>query len=191
MNEKQNIKSLESVLTDIHEADIEDSLRGDERARRRLYDLYAKAMLNVCYRMTGNLHDAEDVLQEAFTVAFLKLNTYRYESSFGAWLKRIVINNSLNFLKKRRESLIYEAEIHKYEVYESDELPVGLTVEKVLSAMEKLPSGARIVFSLYLMEGYDHQEIAGILNISESTSKSQYMRARRRMQEILSENKYQ
>jgi len=130
-------------------------------------------------------------LQEAFTVAFLKLNTYRYESSFGSWLKRIVINNSLNFLKKRRESLIYEAEIQKYEIYESDELPVGLKVEKVLSAMEKLPSGARIVFSLYLMEGYDHQEIAGILNISESTSKSQYMRARRRMQEILSENKYQ
>jgi len=87
--------------------------------------------------------------------------------------------------------LIYEAEIQKYEIYESDELPVGLKVEKVLSAMEKLPSGARIVFSLYLMEGYDHQEIAGILNISESTSKSQYMRARRRMQEILSENKYQ
>ena len=185
----QQIKNLESVVTDIHEVVIEDCLRGDERARRRLYDLYAKAMLNVCYRITGNIHDAEDVLQEAFTVAFLKLETFRFESSFGAWLKRIVVNYSINFLKKRRESLVFEAEIQKHEVYETEEQPVGLTVEKVLTAMEKLPEGARIVFSLYLMEGYDHQEIAGILNISESTSKSQYLRAKRRMQEILTETK--
>jgi RNA polymerase sigma-70 factor (ECF subfamily) len=182
---------LRAGLVDIHKVVIEDCLRGDEHARRRLYDLYAKAIYNVCCRLTGNLHDAEDVLQDTFVIAFLKLDTFRFESSFGAWLKRIAINTSLNFLKKRRESLVFESDIQKYKLIEEEEYPAGLSIEKILAAMEKLPSAARIVFSLYLMEGYDHQEIAGILNISESTSKSQYMRARRRMQEILSENKNQ
>ena len=145
-------------------------------------------MFNVCYRMMNNREEAEDMLQEAFTQAFTKLETFRYESSFGAWLKRIVVNTCLNAINKKKVELTYCEEPFQNEVPdEEDEDNVKYTVAGITKAMEKLPEGGRMVFSLYLFEGYDHGEIAQIMNITESTSKSQFMRAKRRVIELLKE----
>ena len=158
----------------------------------KLYQLYSKAMFNVCYRMMNNREEAEDMLQETFTQAFMKLDSFRYESAFGAWLKRIAINTCINAKNKRKVELTFMDEMHHLDQpvqQENEDEEVQLTVAGITKAMEKLPEGGRIIFSLYLLEGYDHGEISQILNISESTSKSQFMRAKRRILEILNEQK--
>ena len=145
-------------------------------------------MFNVCYRMMNNREEAEDMLQEAFTQAFQKLETFRHESSFGAWLKRITINTCLNAINRRKVELTYCEEPYQSDIPEEEEEEnVKYTVEGITKAMEKLPEGGRMVFSLYLLEGYDHGEIAQIMHITESTSKSQFMRAKRRVIELLKE----
>jgi RNA polymerase sigma-70 factor (ECF subfamily) len=136
--------------------------------------------------MVRNEMDAEDLLQNSFIDVFTKIDSYRYESTIGAWIKRIVINNCINFLKKRR--LKYESwdEQMKEPVVREDNIPEHtLTVSAVKKAMSKLPDGYRTVFSLYLLEGYDHKEIGSILEISEATSKSQYSRAKKKLKEIM------
>jgi len=173
-----------------HKRIVEACKKGEDRAKYELYQLYSKAMYNVCYRMMHNREEAEDMLQEAFTQAFMKLDSFRYESSFGAWLKRITVNTCLNAINKKKLELTYCEEIYDRELpEETDEKELQFTVTNVTKAMEKLPKGGRMVFSLYLLEGYDHQEIAQIMGITESTSKSQFMRAKRRVVEILKEFK--
>jgi RNA polymerase sigma-70 factor (ECF subfamily) len=142
--------------------------------------------------MMNKKEEAEDMLQEAFAEAFYRLDTFRYESSFGAWLKRITINKCINALKKRKADLV---PVEKYADLpasdDKDEDVPGLSVEKVQHAMEKLPEGYRVIFSLYLLEGYDHAEISQIMEISEATSKSQYSRAKQRMKEIILNQQYE
>lgn len=136
--------------------------------------------------MMNSQMEAEDILQEAFTEAFMKLESFRYESTFGAWLKRIVINKSINELKRRKADIKLEEDMSMYnEIKEEKEINAELNVKDVKRAMQQLPDGSRVIFSLYLLEGYDHREIARILNVSESNSKSQYMRARKKVKEIL------
>jgi RNA polymerase sigma factor (sigma-70 family) len=176
-------------LEHIHKSIIEACKNGKDKAKYELYQLYSKAMFNVCYRMMNNREEAEDMLQDAFTQAFIKLDTFRYESTFGAWLKRIVVNTCINAINKKKVELMYCEEIYHHDQPEEEEEEVEYDVRGVMAAMEKLPEGGRMVFSLYLLEGYDHAEIAQILNITESTSKSQFMRAKRRIAEILTEQK--
>ncbi len=163
-------------------------MKGDVRAQYQLYSLYSKAMYNICYRMTNMQEEAEDMLQESFSYAFSRLGSFRFESSFGAWLKRIVVNTCINHLKKRRVDLVYTDQ-HDDLLPEDDFVDyteIKFRADKVMKAMEKLPQGYRIVFSLYLLEGYDHGEISEILGISESTSKSQFLRAKQKIKEIMS-----
>lgn len=172
---------------DIHRDVIESCKRGDVRAQYQLYSLYNRAMFNICFRMTNQQEEAEDMLQESFTYAFSKLGSFRFESSFGAWLKRIVVNTCINHLKKKRVDLVY-TEQHNDPPPGNDVIDyedIRFKVDSVMKAVEKLPEGYRIVFSLYLLEGYDHSEIAGILGVSESTSKSQYLRAKMKIKEML------
>jgi len=162
-------------------------MKGDVRAQYQLYSLYSKAMYNICVRMTNQIEEAEDMLQESFSYAFSKLGSFRFESSFGAWLKRIVVNTCINHLKKRKVDLVY-TEQHNDPIPEDeyvDYQEIKFQVEGVMKAMERLPEGYRVVFSLYLLEGYDHKEISEILGISESTSKSQFLRAKQKIKEIL------
>ena len=171
---------------DIHKDIIEKSKKGNSQAQYRLYQLYAKAMYNTCYRMMNSQMEAEDMLQEAFTEAFMKLDTFRYESTFGAWLKRIVINKCINELKRRKADLQFMEDMSVYDQKEdAEEVKAELKVEDIKKAMKHLPDGSRMIFSLYLLEGYDHREISQILSVSESNSKSQYMRAKRKIKEIL------
>ena len=125
------------------------------------------------------------MLQEAFVLAFQRLDTFRNESGFGTWLKTICIRTCINVLNKRKLDLRYIDDLHRFEISEEEPEEALYTTENILEAMKQLPEGGRLVFSLYLMEGYDHGEIAQILGITESTSKSQYMRARRRVYELM------
>lgn len=134
--------------------------------------------------MVGNAVEAEDVMQEAFLKALTKIDTYEGVVSFGAWLKKIVINRSLDHLKKRKVK--FEELNEKI----PDEEPVVLEIseihlEKLKKAIQRLPDGYRVVLSLYLLEGYDHEEIAQILGISNVSSRSQYMRAKMKLRERL------
>lgn len=159
---------------------------GDQAAHERLYKLYSRAMYNVCYRILGDTDDASDVLQEAFISAFKSLDHYRGDAPFGAWLKRIVVNKAINFLSRRKHEPLPESD--RFDVAEEEPQTVyadDLTVERVKRAIHQLPDGYRSVLSLYLLEGYDHQEIAEIMGISESTSKSQLNRAKSRLRELL------
>ena len=173
----------------IHQDLITGSLKGDNRSRYQLYQLYSKAMFNVCYRMMNNREDAEDMLQEAFVQAFQKLDTFRHESSFGTWLKTITIHTCINALNKRKLDMKFFDEMNRFDSVEEESEEALFTTNDVVNAMSQLPEGGRIVFSLYLLEGYDHGEIAQILKITESTSKSQFMRAKRRVYEILKQSK--
>ncbi len=148
-------------------------------------------MFNICLRMLRNEADAEDVLQASFVDAFTKLDTFRFQSSIGAWIKRIVVNNCINFLKRRKLSIVeMNTNVLSIETPEEESysLPHNMSIDKVKSAMMKLPNGYRIVCSLYLLEGYDHKEIAEILDISEATSKSQFSRAKRKLRSMLAED---
>ncbi len=146
-------------------------------------------MYNICLRMMGNEADAEDMLQNAFVDVFLKINSYRSEATIGAWIKRIVINTCINHLKKRRlNTTEWDDRIGDQPVetdYKTQD--ASLDVDMVKRAMDELPDGYRTVFSLYLIEGYDHKEIADIMGVTEATSKSQFSRAKRKMREILAE----
>jgi RNA polymerase sigma-70 factor (ECF subfamily) len=143
-------------------------------------------MFNISYRITGRQEDAEDAIQEAFISAFRNLQNYRADATFGAWLKRIVINKSINVLKKRKHELIPEdGQWDVAELEEPGEYKEELSIERVKTAIGELPDGYRTVLSLYLLEGYDHQEIAEILGITESTSKSQLNRAKGKLREKL------
>jgi RNA polymerase sigma factor (sigma-70 family) len=177
---------LEVAYQDIHRDIIELSKAGNQKAQYQLYKLYSKAMYNICYRMMNNQAEAEDLLQESFAEAFLKLDTFRYESAFGAWIKRIVVNKCINHIKKRRAQLIYTENIPEVSHEEEVEVTADhLDVKRIYRAMEQLPDGYRVIFSLYLLEGYDHSEIAEIMGITESTSKSQFSRAKQKIKEIL------
>jgi len=179
---------LKTSTKDIHKKLIELCIAGNVKAEYQLYHLYSGAMFNVCMRLINRREEAEDVLQEAFSEIFDKLETFRYESGFGSWAKKIVINKALNHLKRRKPQLILTGETN--ELSSEDDHPdfndIEMKVEDVRKAIESLPEGYRVVFSLFMFEGYDHSEIADILNISESTSKTQYMKAKRKIKELLS-----
>lgn len=177
---------MEEHVHNIHFDLIERCREGDREAFYRIYQLYSKAMFNVGFRITGSEEDAEDVLQEAFISAFRNLNSYRAEASFGAWLKKIIVNKAINVLKKRRTEFLPEHEDWDIpeEEYNTDN-SVELTVDRIKYAIQRLPDGYRSVLSLYLLEGYDHQEIAEIMRITESTSKSQLNRAKNKLRELL------
>lgn len=173
---------------DPHKEVVESCLAGNRQAQFELYRLYSKAMYNVCLRMLKNTTDAEDVLQNSFMDAFGKLTSFGFQSSFGSWMKRIVINNCINFLQRKKFTFDeYDADTHGKDAidYGDDVTYEALNVEKVQRAMAQLPDGYRIVFSLYMFEGYDHEEISEILKISESTSKSQFHRAKLKLKELL------
>ncbi len=159
---------------------------GDQDAHYRVYKLYSKGMYNVAYRIVGNEDDATDVLQESFISAFRNLNSYRADATFGAWIKRIVVNKAINSLQRKKFEPFPDD--NTWDVAEDEtaiEYGNGLTVERVKQSIELLPDGYRSVLSLYLLEGYDHQEIGEIMGISESTSKSQLNRAKTKLRELL------
>jgi len=181
---------LASNYIDINKALVDRCRTGDRKAQCDLYHLYAKQMYNVAMRIVNNTVDAEDILQESFLEAFRSIRDFREDASFGAWLKKIIINRAINYLKKRRLTLFEQipgADSLQHEDTAHDTEEIHYEVRKVHNAMGMLPTGYRLVISLYLLEGYDHAEIAQILSITESTSKSQYNRAKEKLRALIKE----
>ena len=175
---------------DIHFELINASRLGSRDAQYQLFKLYNKAMFNVSLRITNHWEEAEDVVQESFVKAFKGLDAFRGDSSFGSWLKRIVINESLTKLKSRKmtfTTLDDSMDMPLDDHHSNDEVDHQMSIRVVKEAMGRLSHGYRTVLSLYLLEGYDHAEIGEILGISESTSKSQYSRAKERLRQMINE----
>lgn len=171
--------------TQTHRDLIERCREGRRDAQFELYRLYSRAMYNTALRMVRHPHDAEDLLQSIFIEVFSKLDSFRYESSIGAWMKRITINKCINFLKSRRLALSELTPFNDRAEEPSPEPEPPYTVERINRAISELPDGYRVVFSLYAVEGYDHEEIAQILGVAEATSKSQYSRAKAKLRDML------
>lgn len=179
---------MELTATMVRDELVERCKLGDTTGYEMLYRQYAKAMYNTSLRVVNNTADAEDVLQEAFLDAFRSLNDFHYHSTFGAWLKRIVINKSINVLRKRKMNLVELDQTNAYALTDDeklDEHEIQYKVEQVKKGIEKLADGYRTVLSLYLLEGYDQEEISEILGISHNTVRTQYIRAKQKLLQIL------
>lgn len=182
---------MSSKVTDIHQALIDGCRNGDRKAQYQLYQLYAKQMYNVCMRIVNHVGEAEDILQESFVEAFRRIREFRSEATFGAWLKRIVVNRSINSLRKKRHDLFEDAGRYEHLPDEdSAEEEKNLTARRLMQLVSELPDGYRLVLTLYLFEDYKHSDIATLLNITEATSKSQYNRAKARIREQLKNTEY-
>ncbi len=157
------------------------------RAQKALYEKYAGKMLAICRRYTGNLPDAEDLLQEGFIVVFDKIPQYRFQGSFEGWLRRIFVNHSLQFLRKkiRMYSLSHLHIVADDDFQENTNKVEDLSLQEILDFIDQLPEGYKLVFNLYVLDGYSHQEVAETLNISVGTSKSQLARAKRKLRLLL------
>lgn len=142
-------------------------------------------MYNVCVRLMGDRVLAQDMLQESFVMVFKNLKAYKGDSTPGAWIKRIVINNCISELRKKRMQISDLDEVAMVPLVVDTEADYTYEVQQIKEAMRKLPQGYKVIFSLYAIEGYDHEEIAGILDISVSTSKSQYHRAKKKIKELI------
>jgi len=177
--------NVEAAFKNLHQDLVDGCKTGDQKSQFQIYKLYYKAMYNTSLRIVNNTMEAEDIMQESFLSAFEKIDTYSGTVSFGAWLKKIVINRSLDALSKKK-AVFEDIDYHIGIKDERDEdtlrkEEVDIRVEEVKEAIERLPDGYRIILSLYLLEGYDHDEIAEILSISSSTSRSQLSRAKQKL----------
>ena len=163
---------------------------GDTTAQHLLYKRYVGAMFHTILRLSASREDAEDLTQEVFVKVFQRLDTFRGESSVGAWIKRIAINTTLNFLRQANRLQMVELEHHSpvAEERDLDEEAWELDVHRIHEAIGSLPEGCRLVFNLHLLEGFRHQDVAKMLGITESTSKTQYMRAKRLLRQALGES---
>jgi len=168
---------------------IEQCKKGNQRAQYDLYQQYADSMYNIAHRITGTQPDAEDALQEAFIKAFQKIGSFKGESTFGAWLKRIVVNQCISDIRKRKahfEEFGNEAE-KKLENEDEPQISEKVPINKVMDAIDELPDGARVVFTLKAIEEYKFKEIAEMLSLSESNCKVQYHRSKKLLSKKLSE----
>lgn len=179
---------LELTVPILHDELVERCKQRDSRSYGELYQKYSKAMYNTSLRIVNNTGDAEDVLQEAFTDAFSSIASFQYKSTFGAWLKKIVINKSINHLRKKKMDLVDMEKTnvgHLPEEDSLDEKDIQLKVQEIKKAVKLLPNGYRTVLSLYLFEGYDQEEIAEILRVSHATVRTQYMRAKQKLLNLI------
>lgn len=168
---------------------IHECLAGKRNAFNELYRTYSARLFGICLRFASDKDEAADMLQEAFIRIFEKLPTFQGQGSFEGWIKRVTVNNSLNYLKKKHmifESFTGNEEILQDEYDPADELKKP-SVEHMLKLIQTLPAGYRTVFNLYVFENYTHRQIAEALSISENTSKTQLMRARALLQNKLKE----
>jgi len=167
---------------------IEKCKQNNRKAQMQLYNQYCSGMYIVAKRFVKDDMDAEDVLQDAFIKAFSKLHQFKNEVTFGAWLKRIVINKCIDFLKSKKQQLVDLEERH-LKVVDTDNdkwlVEDTITIDEVKEAINKLTDKYKYVITLYLIEGYDHQEISEILDISEVTSRTQLSRGKVKLQKLL------
>ena len=168
------------------EAILQGCLKNQPVAQQELYSRYSPKMLSVCYRFARNREDAEDMLQEGFIKVFLQMHSFESRGSFEGWIRRIIVHTCINILKKNKKFNESVDIIHATGVQIREEsVPAIIQAKQVVECIRMLPIGYRTVLNLYAIEGYSHREIANILGIEESTSRSQYTRAKAMLENIL------
>lgn len=167
---------------------LKDCLKGKREAQRKLYEHFAPLMMAVCYRYTKSKYEAEDVLQEGFVKVFNNLNQFKGEGDIGAWIRRIMVNTALNYLRAHQK---YRQDTDVEMVPErasDDENPLtSLQTKQLADIIQRLPAGYQTIFNLYVVEGYSHVEIGELLGIDAGTSRSQYLRARATLRKWIEE----
>jgi RNA polymerase sigma factor (sigma-70 family) len=162
-----------------HHQLVKDCLKGEAAAQKRLYEHFASTMLGICYRYTKSMNDAEDVLQEGFMLVFRNLHQFNFSGELGGWIRRIMVNTAINYLKKngryQTELLFTDSMLHPVS---ADDPEVLLSTKELATLIRQLPPGYQAIFNLHAVEGYSHVEIGKIMGINEGTSRSQYARAR-------------
>ena len=183
---------MEDAYFNIHQEIIDACKAGDRNAQFRIYKLYYKAMYNTSLRIVNDTMEAEDIMQEAFLLAFQRILTYTGQGSFGSWLKRIIINKSLDALRKRKiQSVSIEDEKLEFPdiTEENKEEELQLQVSEVKEAISELPEEYRLIITLFLLEQYSHEEISEMLNISNNLSRTRLLRAKQKVLKILKEKR--
>jgi RNA polymerase sigma-70 factor (ECF subfamily) len=163
-----------------HYSLVKDCLKGKPSAQKQLYELFASPMLNVCYRYTKSMADAEDVLQEGFVKVFRHLHQFKFEGELGGWIRRIMVTTAINYLKKnaRYQTDLLFPDDHLHVVNNEQHPEIKMQARELANLIRQLPPGYQTIFNLYAVEGFNHVEIGKMLGIRESTSRSQYARAR-------------
>lgn len=190
MSLNKNDTNLGKKIKNIHQHYIDACFENDQKAQFEIYKLYYKAMYNSAFRILNDRMEAEDVMQEAFLDAFRKIHQYDGTATFGAWLKRIVINKSIDALKKIKnmdslesvEKVIIDIEDEDYHEV------ISYKIDEIRRCMRELPEAYRIILSLYLLEGYDHEEISQIMDISYNATRTKYSRARKKLLQLLKQS---
>lgn len=168
---------------------IEQCKRGERKAQMQLYSTFYKKVYNTCFRILHNSFESENAMQECFLKVFSNLDSYNNIVPFEAWVVRIAVNTSIDKLRKKNLELVELNENINYDIADLDESEdwnqIVAKVEQVKAAIQKLPDASRLIINLYLIEGYDHEEIGEILNIAPGTSRIQYMRAKHKLIQLL------
>ena len=163
---------------------IKKAISGNRDAQERLYKKHAPKMLGVCRQYIKDVHFAEDVMVKGFLKMFTRLDTFKFEGSFEGWLRRIMIRESISYLRKQ-QFVVYDDEVYENNQTQDVSQHTDMDTEHIQQLIDGLPQGYKMVFVLYTIEGYKHQEIAEMLSIAESTSKTQLLKARRLLQDQL------
>jgi len=180
-------------MTNIYHLQLVERCReNDQRAQMELYDAYCQSMFTTAFNFVKDDALAQDLMHEAFLKAFKKIDSFTGEATFGAWLKRIVINQCLDWMKRKKiETVEYKEEFHEPVVEESWDFEQEISLKAIVQCIEELPQKCKNVVKLYLLEGYDHQEVAQILEISEVASRSQLSRGKSKLKELLIDRNYE
>jgi RNA polymerase sigma-70 factor (ECF subfamily) len=164
---------------------VKKCLENNRNAQKALFDKYSRNMMSLCIRYAGNEDDAKDILQEGFIKVFTRLKDYRGSGSLSGWIKTIMVNTALNHIKKRGMVTEWLEINEEFSVSADLQGDSRMGEQELLKLIRSLPDGFRTIFNLFAIEGYSHKEIAGMMGISENTSKTQYMRARARLQKMI------
>jgi len=173
----------------LEEQIVEQCKNGERKAQMHFYSTFYKRVYNSCYRIIRNKEEAEDAMQETFIKVFSSLDKYDGVVPIGAWITRIAINTAIDKVRRNKIDMFSINDNIQYDVLDTDDNEswenITSEVERVKAAINMLPDTSRLIINLYLIEGYDHEEIAGILNIKEGTARIQYMRAKQKLVELL------
>jgi RNA polymerase sigma factor (sigma-70 family) len=171
---------------------VVECIEGNAKAQQKLFEKFSRKMLTVCLRYTNNLEEAEDILQEGFIKTFSKLHIFNKDGSLEGWIRRIMVNTAIDAIRKNTKfSKDVSLDTVDYQIGENDFVLERLNAEDLLLLINSMPSGYKVVFNMFAIEGYGHKEIAETLGITESTSKSQYMRAKSYLKERLETQGYE
>jgi RNA polymerase sigma-70 factor (ECF subfamily) len=183
---------VNATAINIHEELIEGCKKNQRKAQLQVYNLYYKAMYNTAYRFVKDSAEAEDIIQEAFLTGFQKIDDFKGDATLGAWLKRIVINRAIDAIRMKKENVSIDEVTLPAETDETTENYLEILsykAEQIRKGIERLGADDRIIISLFLLEGYDHEEISKVLGISYNASRTRYSRARQRLREMLNKEK--